>query len=169
MERAFFHDVRGVLGAAASNVEFLRARESGERASVLAEIANELRLASDAIALAGSADDQRVLEVDARALFFVARGGRAFAIDGTQPPFVMKGARGALLAFATLAVDSALRGAAVDVSVRGCTVRGLETAALERVAAAAMSADRSLSAVTEGGVLVLCRKTEQELPGDGVQ
>jgi len=167
MERAFFHDVRGVLGAAASNVEFLRAREAGETRSVLAEIANELRLASDAIALAGSTDDERVLEVDVRALFFVARGARPFAIDGTQEPFAIKGARGAIMAFARLAVDAALRDAGVDVSMRGCTVRGLETAALERVAAAAMSADRSLSAVMEGSAVVLCRKTEQELPGDG--
>jgi hypothetical protein len=159
MSRALFHDVRGVLGAAASNIDFLRARlvtvSVGEEASpVLDEIAHELRLVSDVIALAGSADD-RVVELDLRAVLFFARGARPLAIDATHPPFIVRARRSELLAFASDAIAAASRDAAVVVSEGACVLRGIESVAVDRLRSAEMLRAASVVATIEGGALVL--------------
>lgn len=167
MSRALFHDVRGVLGAAASNVDFLRSRAAAPDVSpVLDEIAHELRLVADVIALAGASDD-RVVELDVRALLFFARGTRSFAVDATHAPFVVRAHRSALVAFASEVVDAASRGAAVEVSGGACLLHGLESNARDRLRNAAVLGEAALVATVEGESLVVRRATEQELPGAG--
>jgi len=152
--RALFHDVRGVLAAASSNVEFARAHaQSKELEPVLEEVANELRLISDVIALMGAVDEERVVEVDVRALLFAARGARPFAIDASQPPFLISGKRSELTSFAAAVLDATPRGGA-DVARDGCTVRGIELALAERL----VSPDERVSITVEGGSLILRRK-----------
>ncbi len=157
--RALFHDVRGVLGAAASNIEFLRARDLGtEAAPVLDEVAHELRLVSDVIALVGSAVEDRVVEIDLRAALFVQRASRPFSIDGTGAPFPVCASRRAILEFAAAMLDASSRGAGIRVSDNGCTVHGLDRGALDGLRAAAVVAESSLVATVEDEALILRRK-----------
>jgi hypothetical protein len=151
--RALFHDVRGVLAAASSNVEFARARAEGELQPVLEEVEHELRLVSDVIALTGSSDEERVVEVDLRALLFVVRDTRPFAIDATQPPFIIAGTRSALASFAESVIAATHRGG-VDVSRNACSVRGIDAALAERL----VCPDERVCSTVEGGSLILRRK-----------
>ena len=150
---ALFHDVRGVLAAASSNVEFARARAEGELQPVLAEIEHELRLVSDVIALTGSSDPERVLEVDLRALLFFARDARPFAIDATQPPFLVTGKRSALASFAE-AIIAATRRGGLDVIRDACSVRGIDAALAEHL----VCPDERVCSTVEGGSLILRRR-----------
>jgi hypothetical protein len=154
---SLFHDLRGILAAASSNVEFVRTREPASAvAPVLDEIAHELRLVADVIAIIG-ADDDRVLEVDLRALLLVARGARSFAIDATTPPFPLRAHRSALSAFAAAMIDLSSRGAAIEVSADSCTVRGLNPDRILELCDAAALAEASTVATVEGGSLILRR------------
>lgn len=155
--RALLHDVRGVLGAASSNVEFLRAQHP-EGEPVLEEIAHELRLVADVIALTGAAEDERVVELDLRALLLFRRGESSFAIDATQPPFPLTASRRALSSFAAELVAAAPRGAGIEVTARGCTVYGLDPATAERLRGAGVLAEASIDATVESGSLILRRK-----------
>lgn len=96
MDRSLAHDLRGVIAAAASNIEFVRAHPLGdELGAALAETGNELRVASDVVAILGAHGD-RALEVDLRAAILVFRGTSALAVDATEPPFTAHGTADAL-------------------------------------------------------------------------
>ncbi len=91
MERALAHDLRGVLAAASSNIEYARAHElPAELAEALVEAVHELRVAADVIALLGSTGE-RTLEVDLRAALMLHRGGDPLAVDATGAPFLVRG------------------------------------------------------------------------------
>jgi hypothetical protein len=100
MDRSLAHDLRGVIAAAASNIEFVRAQPIGDEIGVaLTETAHELRVASDIVALLGAQPD-RTLEIDLRAAILAFRGESALAVDATEPPFAARGTSTALAAAA---------------------------------------------------------------------
>ena len=135
--RTLLHDLRGVIAAAGANVEYLREQGSPEHLSpVLDEIAHELRLVADAIALLGERDPDRRIELDLRALLWVAaREGARMRIDPTAPPFVVRGPAATVTAFVDALVPAVAPGAhgELEVVVKGasstCVVRGLDAGA----------------------------------------
>jgi hypothetical protein len=98
IDRTLAHDLRGVIAAAASNIEYARTQSLPEDVvAALNESANELRVASDVIALLG-AQSERVLEIDLRAAILVHRAESAIAVDATQAPFLLNATAGAIAA-----------------------------------------------------------------------
>lgn len=130
IERSLAHDLRGVIAAAASNVEFVRAHPlSDELAAALVESSNELRVASDVVALlGGSAQSDRALEVDLRAVVLVFRGEGALAVDATEAPFAMRGTPSALATAAQHLCAIASRGR-VRIVGDTCTLAPIDPAA----------------------------------------
>ncbi len=110
------HDLRGLIAAATTNIEYLRDLPDlpGEAPEVLVEIENVLRLAANVVEHAGPARDPRaVVEVDLRALFWIARRrGAAIVVDATLAPFTVRGSLSSLHAL----VD-AIAGCAIEGSI----------------------------------------------------
>ncbi len=97
------HDLRSLLAAATTNLEFVRVSEGleGEPADILAEVDRELRLAADVLELVTSSRPaERVSAVDLRAAFWLARrvGGRV-VVDAASEPFPIRVNVAALLAW----------------------------------------------------------------------
>jgi hypothetical protein len=95
------HDLRSLLAAATTNLEFVRVSEGleGEPADILAEVDRELRLAADVLELVTSSRPlERVSAVDLRAAFWLARrvGGRV-VVDAASEPFPVRANVAALL------------------------------------------------------------------------
>lgn len=99
--RAIWHDVRSVLAAATTNVEFVSASVlTDEQREVLVEIDHEIRLAADVIEIvSANRDEHRAIVLDLRALLWVARrSGAPIVVDATTAPFPVRGPYGALSA-----------------------------------------------------------------------
>lgn len=99
------HDLRSLLAAATTNLEFVRVSEGleGEPADILAEVDCELRLAADVLELVTSSRPlERVSAVDLRAAFWLARrvGGRV-VVDAASEPFPIRVNVAALLGWVT--------------------------------------------------------------------
>jgi hypothetical protein len=97
------HDLRSLLAAATTNLEFVRVSEGleGEPADILAEVDRELRLAADVLELVTSSrPPERVSAVDLRAAFWLARrvGGRV-VVDAASEPFPIRANVAALLSW----------------------------------------------------------------------
>jgi hypothetical protein len=100
---ALGHDLRSLLAAATTNLEFVRVSEGldGEPADILAEVDHELRLAADVIEFVTSSRPlDRVSAVDLRAAFWLARrsGGRV-VVDAAAEPWPVRAHVAALLAW----------------------------------------------------------------------
>lgn len=100
---ALGHDLRSLLAAATTNLEFVRVSEGleGEPADILAEVDHELRLAADVIEFVTSSRAlERVSAVDLRAAFWLARraGGRV-VVDAAAEPYPVRASVSALLAW----------------------------------------------------------------------
>jgi hypothetical protein len=134
-QRQLFHDLRGVIAAANANVEYLR--EQGVSPAldpVCVEISHELRLVADVIALLGARDPERSVELDLRAMLWLAgRSGPSSApvrIDPTAPPFPVRGRASVIGALVDGIVRAVAPGAHVSLAVfddgSRCAVHGLE-------------------------------------------
>jgi hypothetical protein len=100
---ALGHDLRSLLAAATTNLEFVRVSEGleGEPADILAEVDHELRLAADVIEFVTSSRSlDRVSAVDLRAAFWLARraGGRV-VVDAAAEPYPVRASVAPLLAW----------------------------------------------------------------------
>ena len=164
--RQLFHDLRGVIAAAHANVDYLRERGlSSELDGVALEIAHELRLVADVIGQLGQRDPDRLVEVDLRALLWLAaRSGARVRLDPTAPPFMVHGRASATGALVDAIVEAVAPGAPATLSielgkiehgkeVRSCAVSGLDARALDAVIAQAQPL--GLSAEITGSTLVL--------------
>lgn len=125
IDRSVAHDLRGLIAAASSNIEFVRGHAIGEElALALVESGHELRIASDVVALL-AAHGERPLEVDVRAAVLVHRGAHATAVDATDPPFLLRGSANELATFAQQLCEMAPRGR-VRIEGDTCTVAPIE-------------------------------------------
>jgi hypothetical protein len=121
LRRALWHDVRSVLAAATTNVEYIGglADMPGEAIEVVREIEHELRLAADVIDLVTARRDaDRVVEIDVRALVWLARrsGGR-IVVDVTGAPFPVRAPYARLLALTELLLACVPEGATAQMRV----------------------------------------------------
>lgn len=159
-QRQLLHDLRGVIAAANANVEYMREQGlEGELRAVADEITFELRLVADVISQMGQRDPERVVELDLRALLWLAaRSGAHMRIDPTAPPFLVQGRAGTIGALIDALGRAVAPGAhgtiAVDPAARSCKVSGLDQGdALSE--AEKIAVELGLRAHHEQGALVL--------------
>ncbi len=138
--RALWHDVRSVLAAASTNVEYMATLPGmpEEAAEVAREVQNELRLATDVIALVSSMrDPDAIVELDFRAVIWLGRRtGNRILVDATVQPFLVRGRHASILALADAALEGVVPGRPARLDVEGDTllIVGLDPACARAVA-----------------------------------
>lgn len=161
--RAIWHDVRSVLAAAVTNVEYLGgAGIPQELIEVVREVEHEIRLAADVIEIvSANRDPQRKIELDLRALLWVARRANApVSVDATTAPFAIRGQYPLLTALVDAIVAAAIPGKLVSVACAAastCTLGNLDVERIDRAIAAARDLDLDVDVDRERGTLVLRR------------
>lgn len=156
MDRTLAHDVRGVIAAATSNIEFARQHELPEELSVaLVESLRELRVAADVIALLGSTGE-RTLEVDLRAALMIHRGSEPVAVDATQEPFLVRGTSVQIGELARHICAISLRGRTSTESEK-CTVGPVDPDGTRAILATDLLRTLGLRGHLDGSTLVLTR------------
>src|SRR5258708_25656939 len=99
--RGLWHDVRSLLAAATTNVEYLStlAGVPAEGIEVAREIENEIRLATGIIEMVSSErDPQTIVELDLRVVLWLTRtSGVRIVVDATLPPSIIRGPFGAVM------------------------------------------------------------------------
>jgi len=162
--RGLWHDVRSLLAAATTNVEYMGTLPDmpREAVDVAREVQNELRLATDVIALVSSMrDPDAIVELDFRAIIWLGRRtGNRILVDATVAPFLVRGRHGSILTLADLALEAVVAGRPARLDLEGdkLLVVGLDPA---RVRSIADRPDEGLSIVVsarEDDVLVLAPK-----------
>ncbi|GAC1601321.1 MAG: hypothetical protein NVS3B20_22020 [Polyangiales bacterium] len=162
--RGLWHDVRSVLAAATTNVEYIAAlgKLSAEGIEVAREIENELRFVMAVIELVTSQrSPDTVVEIDLRSIFWLARrsGGRLL-VNATLPAFLVRGAFGDILAFAQTLEGCVPKGntAGVEGNADVLQVRDLDQQLASRAIVAQLAQKIPLGIqLTESGDLVLSR------------
>jgi hypothetical protein len=158
--RGLWHDVRSLLAAATTNAEYMATLPDmpTEAVEVAREVQNELRLATDIIALVSSMrDPDALVELDFRAVIWLGRRtGHRILVDATVAPFVVRGRHASILALADAALESVVPGkpARLDIDGDSLLVVGLDPV---RVRAIADRPDEGLSVQVQvrGDVLAL--------------
>jgi hypothetical protein len=161
LTRQIGHDLRGLLAAATTNIEYIRELEKLPRDAVPVthEIEHELRLAADVIELLASPHDPaRAIEFDLRAFFWLARRAGGFiTLDATMPPFPVRGPFAAIEELVTAIGAASFEGTTLEIEPGTMRLRGLDRAAAEALARREHRLDLDLS-VRADGVLLLCRR-----------
>lgn len=117
--RAIWHDVRSLLAAAVTNVEYLQSGElPAETREVVREVEHEIRLAADVIeVVTARRDHDRVVELDLRALLWVARrSGAPILVDATTAPFFVRGRHAELQALVDAILPTVATGRTASVT-----------------------------------------------------
>jgi hypothetical protein len=159
LTRQIGHDLRGLLAAATTNIEYIRELPTLPRDAlpVTHEIEHELRLAADVIELLASPHDPvRPIEIDLRGFFWLQRRSGGFiTLDATMPPFVVRGPFAAIEELVAAIGAASSEDTALEIDGTSMRVRGLDRAAAEALAKKphGLSLDVTLRS---DGVLVLC-------------
>ena len=154
IDRSLAHDVRGVLAAAASNLEYVRAHEiSTEVRSAVTESLHELRLVADVIALLATTEG-RAIEVDFRAALMLHRGAIALGIDATEPLFLVRAPPAAIHALASTICGIAAR-ARVRTDGSACSIDPVDPDGARALLGTAALSESGLRGELNDRVLVL--------------
>ena len=161
-----WHDVRSVLAAATTNVEYLSSIPgvSTEVAEVSREVEHELRLAASVIELATAQPAPgQFAEIDLRAMLWLARraGGRV-VVDASSPPFLLRGT------YESIQMVTEAIVAAVDCSAharllterRTARVLGLDASKLDALANVRVWSRVGVLSSIDSDALLLCHPTE---------
>ena len=140
--RSLAHDLRSLLAAATTNLEYTESIEGmpPEAVEVVAEVRHELRLLADVLDVyAGAHASDRVVELDLRAPLWLARSRKRIIIDPTTPPWLVRGAFGAIqaLASAILSAVHESRETRVDVRASSFILSQVEPLGIARIVDAA--------------------------------
>ncbi|MEO7093822.1 MAG: hypothetical protein ABI175_11270 [Polyangiales bacterium] len=160
LTRQIGHDLRGLLAAATTNIEYIRelAGFPEDGVAVTQEIENELRLTADVIELLASPHDAaRAIEIDLRGFFWLARRSGGFiTLDATMPPFLVRGPFGAIEKLVAAIGAASSEGTTLEIDDSSLRVRGLDRAKAEALTRVEHGLRLSLE-LRADGVLVLCR------------
>lgn len=161
LTRQIGHDLRGLLAAATTNIEYLRELEGMPEGAipVTQEIEHELRLAADVLELLASPHDPvRPIEIDLRGFFWLARRNGGFiTLDATMPPFLVRGPFASVERLVADIVAAASERTALEIDESSLRVIGLEPPAANQIARGEHGLDLDLT-VRADGALVLCRR-----------
>ena len=161
LTRQIGHDLRGLLAAATTNIEYLRELEGMPEVGipVTHEIEHELRLAADVLELLASPHDPvRPIEIDLRGFFWLARRAGGFiTLDATMPPFLVRGPFAAVEKLVAAIGAAASERTTLEIDDSSFRVLNLDPRAAEQIARGEHGLDLDFT-LRPDGALVLCRR-----------